>query len=86
VTSAVYYLSTVGWAQSGGTEMAQTVEDLAQCIAAANGNRGKVRQCQKDFVAAGGTEGTPEGGKVFSDTTGGNVFVTDGGKVFDGKR
>jgi hypothetical protein len=62
--------------------MAQTVEDLAQCVTDANGNKGKIKQCQKDFVDSGGSEGAQDGGKVFSDTTGNSVFVTDGGKVF----
>ena len=61
-----------------------TVEQLAQCIAAANGNNGKIKQCEKDFVDQGGSEGQTEGGKVFSDTNGGKVFVTEGGKVFGG--
>jgi hypothetical protein len=59
-----------------------TVEELAQCIAAANGNKGQIKQCEKDFVDDGGTEGSQEGGKVFSDPAGGKVFVTEGGKVF----
>ena len=62
-----------------------TVEELDQCIVAANGNTGKIRQCERDFVDQGGTEGQTEGGKVFSDTDGGKVFVTEGGKVFGGK-
>ena len=62
--------------------MAQTVGDLAACIAAANGNKGQIKQCEKAFTDSGGTEGPQEGGKVFSDTTGGKVFVTADGKVF----
>jgi hypothetical protein len=62
-----------------------TVEELAQCIADADGNNGKINKCQKDFKDGGGTEGPQEGGKVFSDTNGGKVFVTNGGKVFGGK-
>ena len=63
--------------------MAQTVDDLAACIAAAHGNKGQIKQCEKAFTDNGGTAGPQEGGKVFSDTNGGKVFVTDGGKVFD---
>jgi hypothetical protein len=62
-----------------------TVEELAKCIADANGNNGKIKQCQRKFTDEGGTEGPQDGGKVFSDTNGGKVFVTDGGKVFGGK-
>ena len=51
-----------------------TVDELAQCIAAANGNKGQIKKCEKDFTDAGGHEGGQEDGKV---------FVTDGGKVFD---
>jgi hypothetical protein len=60
-----------------------TVDELAQCIANAGGNKAKIKKCEDDFVAAGGTASDTEGGKVFSDTSGGKVFVTDGGKVFD---
>ena len=59
-----------------------TVDELAQCIAAANGNKGQIKQCEKDFTDAGGNAGAQEDGKVFSDTTGGKVFVTVDGKVF----
>ena len=59
-----------------------TVDELAQCIAAANGNKGQINKCEKDFKDAGGNEGAKEDGKVFSDTIGGKVFVTDDGKVF----
>jgi hypothetical protein len=62
-----------------------TVEELAKCIADANGNQGKIKKCQKDFTDGGGTEGPEDGGKIFSDTNGGKVFVTNGGKVFGGK-
>jgi hypothetical protein len=62
-----------------------TVEELAQCVEAANGNNGQIKKCEKDFTDAGGTAGAQEGGKVFSDTSGGKVFVTEGGKVFGGK-
>ena len=59
-----------------------TVEELDQCVVAANGNKGKIQQCEKDFTDSGGTVGAQEGGKVFTDPNGGKVFVTDGGKVF----
>ena len=62
--------------------MAQTVEDLRKCIEDAKGNKGKIKQCKKDFTDDGGAEGKQEGGKVFSDANEGEVFVTDGGKVF----
>lgn len=65
--------------------MAQTVDDLAACIAAANGNKGQIKQCERAFTDSGGTAGPQEGGKVFSDQLGGKVFVTEeGGKVFGG--
>ena len=59
-----------------------TIEELATCVTNANGNKAKIRKCEDDFVAQGGTESGSEGGKVFSDPNGGKVFVTDGGKVF----
>ncbi len=59
-----------------------TADELAQCIAAANGNKGQINKCEKDFKDAGGNEGAKEDGKVFSDTIGGKVFVTENGKVF----
>ena len=62
-----------------------TAEELAQCIEAANGNNQQIRDCKKKFKEAGGTEGAAQGGKVFSDTSGGKVFVTDGGKVFNNR-
>ena len=62
-----------------------TVEDLARCIEAANGNTGKIKACEREFTGGGGTEGPKEDGKIFSDTNGGKVFVTEGGKVFGGK-
>jgi len=62
-----------------------TAEELATCIEAANGNKGKINQCEKDFKEAGGTEGGQQGGKVFTDPQGGKVFVTDGGKVFNNR-
>ena len=62
-----------------------TVDELAQCIADAKGNSGKINKCEKDFVDDGGAQGAQQGGKVFSDTDGGKVFVTDGGKVFESR-
>ncbi len=62
-----------------------TVDELAQKIKEADGNPGHIRRAERDFVDDGGTEGPPEGGKVFSDTNGGKVFVTDGGKVFNNR-
>jgi hypothetical protein len=84
VTSAVYFLSTAGSGKAV-EEKQVTVEELAKCIADANGNKGKIKQCQRDFTDGGGTEGPQEGGKVFTDTKGGKVFVTDDGKVYGGK-
>jgi len=60
----------------------QTVADLRACIVAANGHKGQINKCEKDFTDGGGSAGTQEGGKVFTDPNGGKVFVTDGGKVF----
>ena len=62
-----------------------TVGELATCITNAGGNKAKIKKCEDDFVASGGTASGTEGGKVFSDTNGGKVFVTDGGKVFDNR-
>jgi hypothetical protein len=62
--------------------MEMTVEELDQCIVAANGNKNKIKDCEKQFTDSGGTIGSQEGGKVFTDPNGGKVFVTDGGKVF----
>jgi hypothetical protein len=59
-----------------------TVDELKQKIAACGNDKKCIKDAQDAFVASGGTRGKPEGGKVFSDTTGGKVFVTDGGKVF----
>ncbi len=42
-----------------------TVDELAQCIADANGNKGKINKCEKDFTDAGGHAGAQEDGKVF---------------------
>jgi hypothetical protein len=62
-----------------------TVDELAACIAAHQGNPGQIKKCEKDFTDSGGNAGAQEGGKVFSDTNGGKVFVTDGGKVFNNR-
>lgn len=62
-----------------------TVDELAKCVEAANGNNGQIKKCEKDFTDAGGKAGAQEGGKVFTDPNGGKVFVTDGGKVFNNR-
>lgn len=62
-----------------------TAEQLAQKIEAANGDNQKINKAKQDFVQEGGTKGAQDGGKVFSDTSGGKVFVTDGGKVFNNR-
>ena len=62
-----------------------TVDELAQCIADHQGKPGQIRQCEKDFTDAGGHAGAQEDGKVFTDTTGGKVFVTTDGKVFNNR-
>jgi hypothetical protein len=62
-----------------------TAEELAKKIEAASGDNQKIKDAKKAFVDEGGTKGAQEGGKVFSDTNGGKVFVTDGGKVFDNR-
>jgi hypothetical protein len=66
-----------------GGSMAQTVADLAACLAAAK-NQGERNKCEREFKAGGGKE---DGGKVFSDSAGGQIATTqDGGKVFSPKR
>jgi len=61
--------------------MAQTVTDLESCLAAAK-NQGDRNKCMKEFTDSGGTN-KAEGGKVFSDSAGGQIATTqDGGKVF----
>jgi hypothetical protein len=65
------------------TWMPKTVEDLRAAVeACAEGDKKCVDDAKRDFTRDGGKQGKQEGGKVFSDTTGGKVFVTDGGKVF----
>jgi hypothetical protein len=59
-----------------------TVAGLKRCIKAARGDQVKIQECEADFERDGGTKGTEEGGKVFTDPDGGEVFVTTGGKVF----
>lgn len=61
------------------------VKQLAHKIDDAKGDKQKIDKAKDDFVAEGGTKGPQEGGKVFTDTTGDTIFVTDGGKVFGGK-
>lgn len=63
--------------------MGQTVEDLAACLAKAT-NQGQRNKCMQDFTADGGNK--EKGGKVFSDSKGGEIATTqDGGKVFTPK-
>ena len=63
--------------------MPKTVEDLSAAIeACAEGDTKCINNAKRDFSHAGGEAGQQEGGKVFTDPTGGKVFVTDGGKVF----
>jgi len=61
------------------------VKQLAKKIDDAKGDNQKIDKAKKDFVDEGGTKGPQEGGKVFTDTSGDTIFVTDGGKVFGGK-
>ena len=59
--------------------MGQTVADLEACLANA-GNPAQRNKCMKDFTDGGGVQ---KGGKVFSDSKGGELATTqDGGKVF----
>ena len=62
----------------------QTVADLKKAIKACNGDQNCITNAENLFVSAagGGTKGPQEGGKVFTDSTGGKVFITTGGKVF----
>ena len=62
--------------------MAQTVQDLATCLANAK-TQGDRNKCEQDFKAGGGKQ---DGGKVFTDSSGGQIATTqDGGKVFSHK-
>jgi hypothetical protein len=59
--------------------MAQTVQDLATCLANAK-NQGDRNKCEHEFTQSGGKQ---DGGKVFTDLQGGQIATTqDGGKVF----
>ena len=61
--------------------MAQSVADLEACLAKAT-SKGQRNKCMNDFATSGGFN-KQEGGKVFSDSTGGVIATTeDGGKVF----
>jgi hypothetical protein len=61
--------------------MPQTVGDLETCLAAAK-NQGERNQCMKTFSESGGNN-KEKGGKVFSDSAGGEIATSqDGGKVF----
>jgi hypothetical protein len=62
----------------------KSLDDLKKCIRDANGDLAKVAACQAAASAAPGT--TTDGGKVFSIPDGSGVFVTNGGKVFSGKK
>jgi len=61
-----------------------TVDDLAKCINDSDGSKAAIRKCEDRFVRDGG-KGTAEGGKVFTDPDGGELYVTTGGKVFSPK-
>jgi hypothetical protein len=58
--------------------------DLKKCIKDAHGDVAKIAACEATASAAPGT--TTDGGKVFSIPDGSAVFVTNGGKVFGGKK
>jgi hypothetical protein len=61
--------------------MAQTVADLETCLADAK-NQGDRNECMRKFRESGGGN-KEEGGKVFSDSAGGQIATTqNGGKVF----
>jgi hypothetical protein len=62
----------------------QTVADLKKNVKDCKGDQKCITDAEDSFVspAGGGTKGPQEGGKVFSDSTGGKVFITTGGKVF----
>ena len=62
----------------------QTVAELKKKVKACNGDQQCITDAENSFVSAagGGTKGPQEGGKVFTDSTGGKVFITTGGKVF----
>jgi hypothetical protein len=61
----------------------QTVADLKRCIRGCRDDALCIEACRTKFVQDGGTAGTADSGKVFTDPDGGKVFVTDSGKVFD---
>jgi hypothetical protein len=60
----------------------QKVADLKKCIKDCKGDQTCITDCEDSFIADGGTKGPQEGGKVFTDSEGGKVFITTGGKVF----
>ena len=64
----------------------QKVKDLTRCVnACAEGDQACLDACYRAFesAAGGGASQDPqEGGKVFTDSDGGKVFITFGGKVF----
>lgn len=57
----------------------QALRDLKKCMREANGDPGRIADCQREFEQGGGTVG---GGKVFTAPDGGAVYIADGGKVF----
>jgi len=60
--------------------MAQTVADLEACLADAK-NQGDRNECMRKFRDSAGNK--EDGGKVFSDSAGGQIATTqNGGKVF----
>ena len=61
----------------------QTVADLKKAIKDCKNDKTCIADAEEAFVTdGGGTKGPQEGGKVFSDSAGGKVFITTGGKVF----
>jgi hypothetical protein len=60
------------------------VSKLTICVNKAKGDLQKIAACQATFLAEPGTIAVDplDGGKVFTDPTGGKVFITNGGKVF----
>jgi hypothetical protein len=58
-----------------------SVDTLVACVKTANGSKMGIKKCEDRFIADGG-KGSTEGGKVFSDPDGGEVYITAGGKVF----
>jgi hypothetical protein len=57
-------------------------DDLRKCMKAAGNDAAKRAACEAAFKADGGSV---DGGKVFTTPDGEATFVTNGGKVFNGK-